>query len=200
MKKIVKQNVGLDLSKKDFKACISVKFIEKGKERIKIEGTGKFTNDLKGFTKFMNWVIKKNKGAINFENTYFTLEATGVYYENLAYFLYDHGYYVSVLLPNKSNAYAKSLNIKTKTDKVDAKMLAQMGLERSLELWQPLSSAMCTIRKLCRERGQLIKVRTQEKCRLEAEKNSHESQDDIIERKKNHIQYLMFPSNLLYQC
>lgn len=57
-----------------------------------------------------------------------------------------------MVLPNKSKAYAKSLNAKSKTDSIDAKILAQMGLERQLEIWQPASHNMRRIKRLCRER------------------------------------------------
>jgi transposase len=66
---------------------------------------------------------------------HFTMEATGVYYEGLAFFLYEKEYALHVVLPNYAKKYAESLGIKSKTDKLDAKALAQMGLERELRLW-----------------------------------------------------------------
>ncbi|MEZ4954321.1 MAG: hypothetical protein R2825_12210 [Saprospiraceae bacterium] len=45
----------------------------------------------------------------------------------------ETGYRISVVLPNMSKAYAKSLNLKSKTDKIDANMLGRMGLEQDLQ-------------------------------------------------------------------
>lgn len=58
------------------------------------------------------------------------MEATGVYYEELAYFLYQADRQVCVLVPNRVHHWAKSLPIKSKTDAIDARLLARYGLER----------------------------------------------------------------------
>ncbi|QTE60282.1 hypothetical protein [Mucilaginibacter rubeus] len=48
---------------------------------------------------------------------------------------------MSVIQPTKGKQYAKSLDEKNKTDKIDAGMLARMGLERDLMPWvSPMSS------------------------------------------------------------
>ena len=70
-------------------------------------------------------------------------------HEDLVHFLNDQGFYVSVVLANQAKAYAKSLNLKTKTDAVDAKMLGQMGLERDLKQWKPMSPKLLTLKHLC---------------------------------------------------
>ena len=65
------------------------------------------------------------------------MEATGVYYEELAYFLADHQAAVaSALLPNKVKHFARSTELKSKTDQLDARLLARLGLERALPAWQ----------------------------------------------------------------
>lgn len=62
---------------------------------------------------------------------FFVMEATGVYYENLAYFLYSNNYNVSVVLPGKIRNYAKSLQTKSKTDPIDAANITSFGLEKT---------------------------------------------------------------------
>ena len=57
------------------------------------------------------------------------MEATGIYYEQLAYHLNKLNKKVSVLLPNKVSHYSKSLNVKTKTDQVDAQIIAIMSCD-----------------------------------------------------------------------
>lgn len=180
----IKQNIGIDISKKDFAVCFS-QLREDG--AVRIVGTRKFKNTLNGITQFMEWVEKKR--IIELE-VHFTMEATGIYYENLAYFLDDNNQYVSVILPNKTKAFMQSYNIKTKNDDVDAKLLARMGLERTLKRWQPLSSNMRTLKKLCRERVMLLNEKTAVCNRLHAEKNSHQPHNDIIDRYEDRIKFI----------
>ena len=108
--------IGIDISMDDFHVCVKVKM---STGTVKIKGTRKFANSEKGFKEFYAWAITR---TTNENEISFVMEATGIYYENLAYFLYSRGEYVSVVLANKIKNFAKSLNIKTKTDKVDSKI------------------------------------------------------------------------------
>ncbi len=85
------------------------------------------------------------------------MEATDVYYEELPYYLHSEGESVAVTLANKIKHYANSLNVKAKTDKVGAKTIAQFGLERPTDLWEPMSPKLRDLRYLCRERLSLKK-------------------------------------------
>ena len=115
---IIKQNVGVDLSKDDFKACFGQL---KSDRRSRIKASRTFKNTSAGFQNFVQWIQKHRAAQLEVR---FTLEATGVYYEQLAYFLFEHSdFHISLVLPNQAKAYAKSLGLKTKTDKVDAQML-----------------------------------------------------------------------------
>ncbi len=87
-------------------------------------------------------------------------KATGIYHEKLAYFLYQKGYTVSVVLPNRSKKYLGSLGLKSKTDKLDAKGLAQMGAEQNLQPWQPFSDHIYELKTLTRHRDRLQKMIT----------------------------------------
>jgi transposase len=71
-------------------------------------------NNIKGFKELILFA-KKNRGNSN-APLYFVMEATGVYYEDLAYFLSDKKYQVAVILPNKTKNFSKTLSIKSKTD------------------------------------------------------------------------------------
>jgi transposase len=75
-----------------------------------------------------------------------------VYYEQLAWYLYERGQKVSVILPNKARQYAGSLGLKSKNDSVG---LARMGAEQNLPLWQPMSKHFDQLRTLTREHENL---------------------------------------------
>lgn len=176
--KTIKQVVGIDISKDTFHACLGS--IDE-KQQVTLLRQSSFPNNVKGFKDLLSW----SKG-----HGYFVMEATGVYYEELAYFLIGKSNSLSVLLPNKTKHFAKSLDIKTKTDKVDAAMLCRVGLERNLPLWQPPSALMKEIKSLCREhrvlKGQAVKI----KVRLHAYSYSHKPVKSIIKRLKQQLRLI----------
>src|SRR5690606_21562272 len=122
--------IGIDISMNEFHACIKVRSVDGS---VKIKATRTFKNTLKGHQEFFEWSLKVNESKVP---VWYVMEATGVYFENLAYFLYKKSQQVSVVLANKIKNYTKSLNIKTKTDKVDSIQIAGYGIERELDLWK----------------------------------------------------------------
>jgi len=177
------QNVGIDASMKELQVCFMA--LESGQVQ-KIKGTRTFSNSPKGFTALVNWALKKScQTAVRF-----TMEATGVYYESLAYFLHQRGYYVSVVLPNQSKAFIDSLNLKSKTDKLEAKALAQMGVERQLPQWEPISEQMYQIKRHCRERVMLLEEKTMIANRLHAEEHCAQPNKIVIKRMKQRLKLL----------
>lgn len=180
MNKII---IGIDISMDDFHACIKAR-TETG--TIKIKGARSFENTGKGFKEFLAWALKpKGDGC----PARFVMEATGVYYENLAYFLYANNQEVSVVLANKVKNYIKSLNIKTKTDNVDSKAIAGFGIERELGGWQPMSPVYKDLRDLCRELLSIKKEMQRAKCQLHAMDKSHEKLKSIVNLKTEQVKF-----------
>lgn len=101
-----------------------------------VKGSRSFSNAEAGFEELGVWIEKRTREV---STLLFVMEATGVYYENLAYWLEEHGVNVSVEPANKVKHYARSLSVKTQKDKVDASVSASMGLERELGLRHPMS-------------------------------------------------------------
>jgi len=180
---MIKVSIGIDISKDDFHVCFKLR---DDQGRIKIIGTRSFKNTLKGFIELLEWVKKKNKSNTE---TVFVMEATGVYFENLVNFLHDKGEKASVILPNRMKGYFKSLNIKTKTDKVDAKIIAEYGIERRLEIWKPMSANYKAVRELCRELLTLKKDRQRAKNQLHAMKYGHDRLEKLIKLKEKQIKF-----------
>ena len=176
-------SIGIDISADDF--YVSLMWFN-GKRYV-IKGSRKFSNDHKGFVSFLEWTYKRTKG----EEALFVMEATGVYYEELAYYLHTEGKSVAVILANKIKHYANSLNVKTKTDKVDAKVIAQFGLERQPDLWKPMSPELRDLRYLCRERLSLKKELTRIKNQLHALKYSHNANEMVMDLKEQHITFIV---------
>jgi len=151
---IRKQCIGIDISKSTFTACLCQQ-AEDGK--LTFSKVVDFSNDNKGFNQLLRWA----KGLIVSESELvFLMEATGVYYENLAHHLHKIRKKVHVVLPNTSKHYFSSLNVKTKTDAVDARILSQFGVERVHKLWSPPPGALLQLRNLTRYYVQLQEQKT----------------------------------------
>ncbi|KAA6328863.1 hypothetical protein EZS27_022276 [termite gut metagenome] len=176
--------VGIDISKEDIYACVKECV---GGESAKLKGTHKFLNNTVGFNELLVWVSKRAHGDESASASY-VMEATGSYYENLAYFLHDNRLKVSVVLPNKIKYYAKSQNLKTKTDKVDASLIADFGLSQKPALWQPMSCEYRQLRDLCRESMSLKQARARAKCQLDAMRNAHDKLTCILRIKEEQIE------------
>ena len=120
-----------------------------------------------------------------------TMEATGVYYKNLAYYFQGKAdYVVHVELPTKSAYYFKSLNIKSKTDEIDEGILGRLALERRLEHWNAASLQMRQIKKLCRERLRLLTEKTMVCNQLHAEQSSYGANQSSLERYELRIEFI----------
>ena len=112
----------------------------------------KFTNDLSGYKEFLKWIYAE---AGRKSEIHFLMEATGVYHQKLAYFLFGKSKLVYVVLPNMSKHFFESLNVKSKTDALDAKVLSRFGAERKLSPWQPPKEIFKRLKDLCRYKTQL---------------------------------------------
>ena len=155
MEAIRKQAVGVDVSKAEF--AVRLVWVEANSGRLKYRRRRRFVNTLKGFQSFHEWLEKHTLADVPLV---IMLEATGVYHEELAYYLDGLHYAVSIQLPNKVKAYAHSLNTYSKTDKIDADIIARMAAEREVKRWRPMSREMLTIKALSRQRTQLVVQRT----------------------------------------
>lgn len=180
---MVKISFGIDISKDSFHACVK---LSEHLNDSKIKGIKKFDNTQKGFDLFLTWARKRIREDSDVQ---FVMEATGVYYEDLAYFLYANNYNVAVVLANKMNSYAKSLSIKTKTDKQDSSMIASFGIERKVRNWKPMSPLYKELRDLSREFLSLKKEIQRAKNQRHAMKHAHEKSLMVIDLKEEQIEF-----------
>lgn len=180
----LRQCLGIDVSKNTLQVCISN--LETG-QRVRVIASTKFDNSTKGLEKLWVWTEKHRVAGLEL---HVTMEATGIYHESAAYFLHAKGLRVSVVLPNKSKAFARSLNAKSKNDVIDARMLAHMGLERSLDIWQPASQNLRRLKRLSRERVALQQQKTVIMNQLHAREFAHQPEKDIQKRSEKLIDFI----------
>lgn len=96
--------------------------------------TKSFSNDPKHFTQIIDWL---NDNGLTLTDIHIVLEATGVYHENIAYYLHDKGILVSIINPAYVKSYADSLGSRNKTDKKDSIILARYAHSAKPDTWTP---------------------------------------------------------------
>jgi transposase len=156
MSKVLKQCLGIDVSKLTLSPCLGWLTDDLSKEFKSHEDV---SNDVKGFKLLLKWLRLRIDSKVNF---IIVMEATGVYHQHVAHYLYEHGYDVCVMHSGRVKRYAQSLVQRSKTDALDSRMLSMLGLERSVGLWSPPSLSLQQLKALSRERSTLLKDRTVE--------------------------------------
>ncbi len=145
--------LGIDISKLKFNICL-INSNQKPRHKV-------FPNTLSGFEQLITWLSAQNAG-----DAQTCLEATGTYGEALALFLLQAGYCVSVVNPAAVKAFAGAGLSRTKTDKVDADLIARFCLSQEPEVWKPPAPEIRELQALVRRLESLIEMRVSEENRL----------------------------------
>ena len=162
--------LGIDIAKQRMEVALLVDGKVKNKS---------FKNTTEGFEALGLWLKK-----LGISKVQACLEATGNYGEELAIYLHEAGHSVSIVNPARIKGFAQSELIRTKTDKIDAGIIARFCLAMKPEAWIPPSPEVRLLRALVRRVDSLIGMLTQEKNRLAT---AHESVIPLI---KEHMGYL----------
>ncbi|MGH2644620.1 MAG: IS110 family transposase [Chitinophagaceae bacterium] len=182
--KNLKYSIGADVSMKDFACCLSV---INDQQEVKVKATHKFANTKTGFQALLEWIKRHCKEQLPVA---FVMEATGVYHEQLAWFLHRKDQPVSILLPNKAKNYLKANGAKSKNDQIDARGLAQIGAEKKLDIWTPPSKELYTLRDYTRQHQSLNETLTATSNQLHSIQHSQFQNKDIIKQLKNTIKLI----------
>ena len=148
-------SLGIDVSKAKLDCALR---LANGKLRHKV-----LANSRDGFEALRTWL--SHQGV---EQCHVCMEATGIYWEAVAEFLAGiEGCTVSVINPAQIKAFGASRMVRTKTDKVDAQLIAEFCAERNPRPWQAPSTAEQALRALVLRLESLQTMHTQESNRLE---------------------------------
>ncbi|MDR1034471.1 MAG: IS110 family transposase [Holosporales bacterium] len=151
--------LGIDVSKKDLSIALLIngKFHEKTVE-----------NSSQGFHSLMKFIKSKTS-----EKHIIYLESTGIYSEDISDFFFENSFDVKVINPLKIHAFGKAKLSRNKTDKADAKLIAEYGKtfpeERS---YTPKSSNQKMLKALYRTYVAFINQTIVCKTHLESSKDS----------------------------
>ena len=143
--------LGCDLSKDK----IDIASIEKRSNKILSEKTE--TNNLKGFKN----IIKPYSSTLG--ELHIIVEATGNYHIKFTDFLEKANIKFSIVNPLRLKRFAQMKMLRLKTDKADAMIIAQFGIEQAPEAHKPLTTAQKELKALGTVRNHLIKQRTMTK-------------------------------------
>ena len=164
--------LGVDIAKDSFQVCLL--HVDKKYNRT-------CRNETKGFATLDKWLAKHEVGQLHV-----CMEATGRYWEQLALHLHQTGYTVSVVNPVCIHSYAKSKLTRNKTDKLDAKVIAEYCETQQPAAWTPPEPEVRELQALVRHVDALQNMRTQEINRLAARVPSSTVRDNLQE----HITFL----------
>lgn len=147
--------LGIDIAKLKFNVCL---INMSGKLKHKV-----FANTADGFQQLAAWLTKQSA-----QRVHACMEATGAYGEALALFLHAAGHTVSIVNPAAIKAFAASGLSRTKTDKVDAELIARFCVAQQPLAWTPPAPEVRQLQALVRRLESLQEMRVMESNRLEA--------------------------------
>jgi transposase len=147
--------LGIDIAKLKFNVCL---IQPSGKFKHKV-----FPNSETGFEQLREWLSKQGV-----QRVHACMEATGAYGEALAIDLSTAGHPVSVVNPAAIKAFAGSRLSRTKTDRVDAELIARFCVAQQPLAWTPPALEVRELQALVRRLEALIEMRTAEENRLSA--------------------------------
>lgn len=184
MKKVLKQVLGVDVAQNELVVTLGRMYDDLSME---LHANNVFKNNDPGIIALVKWVPKLTIAEVNVR---FVMEATGIYHQKLAYYLDEHGFEVSIVLPNKISNYMRTLQQKTINDKASSEAIARFGLERNLDRWKRPKEIYRQLQQLTRERDQLVAERSAAKNQLHAEEAEAYPNKNTVKRMKARIRFL----------
>jgi len=145
--------VGCDISKSTIDVSLHQENLSPKKKQ--------FLNTSAGHTQLINWITRP--GAI----VHVVIEATGNYSIDLALALDAcSGVELMVANPSATRQFARAQMRRSKTDRVDADMLADFAARMVFVIWTPPEAAILELRGMSRRMQALTTERSRERARL----------------------------------
>jgi transposase len=146
--------LGIDISKAKFDVALLV--------AGKVKKTHIFENAPDGFKALSSWLLKQGITTVAA-----CMEATGCYGDALATYLYDQGFVVSVVNPAQIKSFGGAQLKRAKTDKADAKLIAQFYQQMSPDHWSPPPLHVRELQALVQRLSALAQMEGQEQNRMD---------------------------------
>ena len=140
--------LGIDVGKRDLHAVLL---------QDKRSASKSVSNSGAGIAQLQAWL--KNRKT---ERVHVCLEATGGWSEEVATVLSEAGHVVSLVNPARIKAFAQSEMLRTKTDGIDAALIARFCRLHEPEPWTPPAREIRILQGLVRREHSLIEMRVAE--------------------------------------
>lgn len=168
-------NVGIDVGSKELVMVIR----HKGKNHK----DRSFDNTPEGHAKIVKSLSAK-KGDVKI-----CLEATGIYHFDLAVALNHAHLKLMVVNPKSAKHYFEALMTRSKTDRIDAGVLAQYAETMNFDAWKSPDEKTIQLRAFARKIVALTKLKAQTKNQLHALESSQSVPDIILEETLDSIKF-----------
>jgi transposase len=127
----------------------------------------RFNNSAAGIAELLKWLASQQVSELHV-----CLEATNVYWEEVAQALYGTGYRVSVVNPRRIKGFGMSQMQRSKTDKADSEVIASFCAATEPAAWQPRTPTQRKLHALQQHRLDLKKSLVQHKNRQQTTKDA----------------------------
>jgi len=170
-----KVGLGLDVAKATIEVCALRSNVKRGDRTV-------IDNSIAGGQKLLTWLHETDLSDVHV-----CLEPTGKYSRVIAVFLHEAGLKISQVNSYAVLNHGRSKNYRSKTDRIDAYLLADYCLKEDPPIWQPPAPSQAELVELQARIDELGETLVQEGNRLAAGGISSLAQQDI----KEHIAQLM---------
>ena len=154
--------VGIDVSQDK----LDVAIINKNQDKPTDLGT--FSNRNKGHKKLLRQ-LKNEVKKHDIKSIRIIIEPSGGYEQPIARFALDHQWTVNMVNPFKVRKWAESEGIRAKTDRMDARLLANFAMAKgTLPKWQPQEEHIAQLDEMLKRKEELEQSLLREKNRLNA--------------------------------
>lgn len=144
--------IGIDIASKKHDCCIL------GNNSEILAPIFTFENNAEGYDILLKTI---RNHCHDFKDVKVGVEATGHYSNNLISFLRNNGFNLTIFNPLHVNLFRKAQTLrKTKTDKADARFLAQMLMSSDQPVYAPQPLEISELKALVRHRFRLVAMRT----------------------------------------
>ena len=144
--------IGIDIASKKHDCCIL------GSNSEILAPVFTFENNAEGYDYLLKTIRNHCR---DFKDVKVGVESTGHYSNNLISFLRNNGFVLTIFNPLHVNLFRKAQTLrKTKTDKADARFLAQMLMSYEQPVYAPQPLEISELKALVRHRFRLVAMRT----------------------------------------
>lgn len=174
--------VGVDVAKDSFDAALVFSGQHYGDALLSDVPVASFKRTRDGVEAFLRWL----DGGIGGQVARVVMEATGRYSQELAVWMLELrlSLFPAIVNPRQTAHFIKSLGLRSKTDRLDARALGFYGIERRPVAYDVPTPERAQLRELSRYRSDLVQQCT----RLKNQMQENYESDYITREHKKHLE------------